>query len=154
MYDATESRDSGGIVQGPYHPALRIEVLKGFFLVPDMVARGYDIGPDREQLVAYFFRDANFSLTQMTHVRFDALLFGCILKLLEPYFCSKNRNRRFIASLYFVAGGLLFISFIGNFNKYGWFSYTLVYSASGFLLISALTGFTPLKNLTENGLKG
>jgi len=100
----------------------------------------------------YFFCDISFPLTQMTHVRFDALLFGCILKLLEPYFCSKNHNRRFMAALYFIVGGLLFISFLESFNRSGWFSYTLVYIASGCLLISALTGFTPLKNLTENKL--
>ncbi len=87
---------------------------------------------------------------QVTHVRFDALLFGCILRILQPKLLSlsqetKNRLRAFS----FALGSIIFVSFFMYFNKIGWFYYTLAYLGSGSLIISGLLGFVPLVSLSS-----
>ncbi|MBN1870432.1 MAG: acyltransferase [Candidatus Omnitrophica bacterium] len=98
----------------------------------------------------FFFRHPGYQLVQMTHVRFDALLFGGLLKMSEPYLYGAAHNRRWVSALSFVAGTALFIYVLKGFNRYVWFWYTLIYISSGILIVSALTGFRPLNDVLQN----
>jgi len=94
---------------------------------------------------------ANPTLTHRTHLCFDALLFGCLLKLLEPYFSQKQAlEKKNTALIYFIMGILIYVFLICEYKKFIWFFYTLSYVAPGFLIISAITGFAPLKKISEN----
>src|SRR3989338_3237555 len=103
----------------------------------------------------YFFKDVhspnNPGVWQVTHVRFDALIFGCLLKVWENALSfNKSPHNRLFAILFFALGFIVFLSFLFQFNKIGWIDYTLVYLAAGAMLVSALKRFHPLIVLTEN----
>lgn len=104
----------------------------------------------RYMYVHYF----GYFLFQTTLFRIDALMFGCLLRLLEPHLLSIKREFwKFCSPLCFVCGAVIFISFyLDGFDKFSWYSYALAYLASGLLLVSALTGCSGLKFLTENRL--
>lgn len=103
----------------------------------------------------YFFKDVhslnNPGVWQVTHVRFDALIFGCLLRVWENALSfNKSSHNRLLAVLFFALGFALFLSFFFRFNKVGWTDYTLVYLATGAMFVSALKRFHPLIVLTEN----
>jgi peptidoglycan/LPS O-acetylase OafA/YrhL len=90
------------------------------------------------------------SVWQATHLRFDALLFGCLLKIGEPYLVPVHLCRRSLhACFYFALGMYSFVSFFIRFNKIGWLDYMLVYWACGSLILAALNGYTPLVKILE-----
>ena len=93
-------------------------------------------------------------LAQPTHVRFDGLMFGCLLRFLEPHFRKmfSTDGGRWLPALCFIAGTLIFISFYTEFDPRGWSDYTLLYMAAGFLVVSSLGDFAPMKLFTENRL--
>lgn len=84
-------------------------------------------------------------LTQMSHVRFDGLIFGCLIKLAEPTLTAlKPPGQKVLKMMCFGTAMILWGTFYMKFNKVGWGYYTAVYLASGLLITSALLDFTPL----------
>ena len=55
---ASVAGHAGGEVGGSQQPRLGADVVDGLALRPDVVARGHDIDPPAEQLIADFPRDA------------------------------------------------------------------------------------------------
>jgi len=86
---------------------------------------------------------------QMTHVHFDALVFGCLLRFGEQWF-SIQKSRRTKGWIFFTIAFLIYFSFVFRFSQIVWFYSTLAYLASGLILSSALCGFKPLVDLGEN----
>jgi len=103
----------------------------------------------------YAMRDFRFGSGSMpyhmlndTHIRFDALLFGCVIKLLENQLLAlKDFFKRFFRSAFFVLGFMIFFSFLFRFRLFGWECYTLAYIATGFIIASALLGHKPLNQI-------
>ena len=83
---------------------------------------------------------------QMTHVRFDALIFGCLLRFVEEWFIV-SKFRKFYGMVFFMIAFLIYFSFTVKFDKTIWFYSTLAYLASGFILVAALYGFKPLVDI-------
>ena len=82
------------------------------------------------------------NVTQTTFYRRDALLFGCILKLLEPYYLKIKGPARVVLSYILLALSIsIFVYF--NFKKGAgdliicWDKYFLAYISAGCLLVSA-----------------
>jgi len=92
-----------------------------------------------------------FESTGFTHLRFDALLFGCVLKLLEnKLLVLKRFFYRIFSSVFFILAFMIFLSFFFRFKLFGWECYTLAYIASGFIIASALLGHAPLNKVLSN----
>ncbi len=92
---------------------------------------------------------------QISHIRFDALLFGCLIRLLEPQLHkAKNFLGQGLAPACFGAGVLIFCLFIFKYNVphciLQWHLYTLSYVGTGFVLVSALLHFKPINAFLEN----
>lgn len=87
----------------------------------------------------------------MTHVRFDALIFGCLLRILyEQTWFANAIASPFIRTTLFLLSFLSFTYFyIFSFNIICWWHYTLIYVGSGCAILSALGGFPPLRIITE-----
>jgi peptidoglycan/LPS O-acetylase OafA/YrhL len=88
--------------------------------------------------------------TNTTFFRIDALLFGCLLRLFEPYYADHFKWSNSFATLCFLMGGLIFIFFIINDFLFQWGYFVLAYIASGLMILSAYGGFRPLISVTEN----
>jgi peptidoglycan/LPS O-acetylase OafA/YrhL len=92
-------------------------------------------------------------LFQMSHLRFDALLFGCMIKLIEPVLTGQFISRlKFFPAACFLFSILLFYKLFLSFDPCRSTTYVFAYIASGFLIISAISGFRPLLALTENNV--
>ena len=85
---------------------------------------------------------------QATLFRIDALVFGCLLRFLEPYYEIKN-DWPFTKLLCFIAGIGIYIYFFvaGLFNH--WDPFLLGYLAPGFLLLAAYKNFQPFRLFME-----
>jgi peptidoglycan/LPS O-acetylase OafA/YrhL len=95
--------------------------------------------------------DSNPSLWQVTHVRFDALLMGCLIKCLEPYFYPKNAaasHMRFSLG-YFLIAEVLFLLLFFNQTFLKWEYYTVAYCATGCFLIFCLKPSNPIHWVLE-----
>ncbi|MCB9772231.1 MAG: acyltransferase [Candidatus Omnitrophica bacterium] len=89
-------------------------------------------------------------LFQQTHMRFDALVFGCLIKLLESYLLNIPRWMSHIFKNLFVILGIIpFVYLYFHYFKYGWMYYTMVYCAAGFLIMAALLKQILLCFITE-----
>lgn len=91
-----------------------------------------------------------------THVRVDALLFGCLLKIIEPYFSMiKQNHRKILAHICAVVSLLIFLRFIlVGFSSWKWIEYTLTYVAAGLLIASCILHDHWLNKILEiNGLR-
>lgn len=73
-----------------------------------------------------------------TFYRYDALIFGCLLRLLEPeFFKIPKKHWKILSTLCLISGLSIFLSFIVfGFNKIKLFSYPLAYFASGLLIVA------------------
>ncbi len=92
-------------------------------------------------------------LFQMTHLRIDALLMGCVIKLTEPFWAGLAVSRwRFLSGGCCLASGGLFYLLFLRFDPCRSMHYVGAYLASGFLLVSALIGFRPLLAVTQNAV--
>jgi len=81
----------------------------------------------------------------------DALLCGCMIKLMEPFLTGPFIARlKLFPSICFILSIALFYDLFLKFDPCRSMTYVAAYLASGFLLISALTCFRPLLILTEN----
>ena len=90
---------------------------------------------------------------QMTHLRFDALFFGCLMKLFEPQLaCAQKKYAGFIGPSAFLLSVTLFVYISLNFDHRNGHHFTLAYIASGLLIVSALNNFVILKAMIENKL--
>ncbi len=90
-------------------------------------------------------------LFQKSHLRFDALALGCLIKALEPYFIQIRENAKsIIARGSFIAGISIFVFLFINYQLNHWEHYTAAYVASGLLIISGLLNYGPLVHMTEN----
>lgn len=87
---------------------------------------------------------------QQTHMRFDALIFGCLIKLIEPYLLRTPRWLGHVLKHSFVVIGiapLVYLYF--HYFKYGWMYYTMVYGAAGCSIMAGLLKQNPLCFITE-----
>jgi peptidoglycan/LPS O-acetylase OafA/YrhL len=84
---------------------------------------------------------------QMTHLRFDALAFGCLLCFTEKMF----GNRRFYGGVFAMLTILILFAFFINFQHTIWYYPTLAYLGAGFVLAAALCGFKPVLDLGRIG---
>lgn len=92
-------------------------------------------------------------LFQMSHLRLDALFFGCMIKLMEPFITGPFMTRFKILPLgCFLLSMALFYKLFLSFDPCRSTTYVFAYLASGLLLIAALSGFRPLLILTENSI--
>jgi len=88
---------------------------------------------------------------QMTHFRFDGLVFGCCLKLGEPFLAAQDPQKdKYLAPLAFICSLFIFLYISLNFNYQNWYHYTLAYVATGLLFAAALRGLYLLKIVAEN----
>jgi peptidoglycan/LPS O-acetylase OafA/YrhL len=90
-----------------------------------------------------FHNDNDVYFYQMTHVRFDALVFGCLLRFSEKKFV----NKRFLGGILVLLSIIILFSFCFSFYHTVWFYSTLAYLVSGFLLAAGLCGFKPMVDL-------
>ncbi len=102
----------------------------------------------------FAFRDVvstnNPLVWQVTHVRFDGLMFGCLLRVLEKDIMALGpAARKWAGFLLFVTGTALFTAFVFKFSKNVWYYYTLAYVASGSLIVSGLLDYQPLVRLNS-----
>lgn len=90
-------------------------------------------------------------LFQTTPYRIDALMFGCLLKVIEPHVYKISRPMwQILSSFCCLTGLLIYVKFIRDgFYLEGWISYVYAYVAAGLLMVSALMGFRPLIFLSE-----
>ena len=89
--------------------------------------------------------------SKTTFFRIDALIFGCLLKFLEPYYqVKKSDKKNYLTILCFLAGVLIYGYFIvfGFLNH--WDPFLLAYLASGCMFIATYRGFWLLKVVSEN----
>jgi peptidoglycan/LPS O-acetylase OafA/YrhL len=86
-----------------------------------------------------------------THLRFDALIMGCLLRLLYNDTSLKIQIQRpLVRQMLFLGGLVITLWFLFNtFLFTCWWHYTLIDIAFCLFLMSALGGFAPLKALTE-----
>jgi peptidoglycan/LPS O-acetylase OafA/YrhL len=84
----------------------------------------------------------------MTHVRYDALVFGCFICFMQDYF----RKRRGLGPIFAVFSLLMLFSFFFYFKHRIWFYYTFAYLAAGSVLAAALAGYRPVIDLGKIGL--
>lgn len=90
-------------------------------------------------------------LWQMSHVRFDVLIWGCLLKLIEPSLRNlPSRWKEGCAVVCFWLGGAIFLSFYFRYDCLVWWYYTASSTATVLLMVSALLGFSPLIRFMEN----
>jgi peptidoglycan/LPS O-acetylase OafA/YrhL len=87
---------------------------------------------------------------QYTHLRFDGLLFGCLLRFVYPFFMKTQKRMVTGRSVLFILGLFIFVFLFNVFVKIRWWDYTLAYMASGFLIMSGALGFRPLCLVLEN----
>ena len=92
--------------------------------------------------------------SQTTLYRIDALLFGCVLKLFEPYLCKRDNQARLLIPFYFIAGVYLFYYLWLVVNPYSnvicWDKYLITYFATSLLFLSAYQRFEPFNWILEN----
>jgi peptidoglycan/LPS O-acetylase OafA/YrhL len=93
------------------------------------------------------------AIWQKTQFRFDALIFGCLIRLLEPLLSNGQRTHdKAIASFSFISSFVIFMYLTFCFAYSIWYHYTLAYLAVGLLIIASLKGFLLLKNFIESPL--
>jgi len=101
------------------------------------------------------FNSPSGASTFATHVRADALMFGCLLKVLEPLMARLPRQRYpFISFVLLSASSVIFFSVIQNpFMTLEAWILTLVYVGAGLLLAGLLLNpFKPVGYFFENKL--
>ena len=86
---------------------------------------------------------------QKTHLRFDALIFGCFLRFAEEWLVRLGK-KKFSGVLFFIAAVLIYSFLVLKAQHTIWFHTTLMYLAAGFILCAALCGFKPLLEVGEN----
>lgn len=90
-------------------------------------------------------------LRQQSHVRFDNLIFGCMIKMIEPYLNQIHDNLKKIMAGGFCFVGLAFFTFLFiNYKTDAWSHFSIAYTATGFLIMSGLMKFDPLVKFAEN----
>lgn len=94
----------------------------------------------------------NPKFIQYTHVRFDALLFGCVLRLFFPFLLKIQNKLVIFRMILFVIGSVLFVGISFVFIKIRWWDFTLAYLASGSLILSGVLLYRPLIGVLENPL--
>ncbi|MDP2653643.1 MAG: acyltransferase [Candidatus Omnitrophota bacterium] len=99
------------------------------------------IGIDKG-LVPYLFDSAH--AFQTTHYRIDALMFGCLLKYLEPWLSPPPGKRDTAGAVFFFAAGILLYAYLiwTGVMRFVWFTYMIAYLAPGAIFISALKGLS------------
>lgn len=89
-------------------------------------------------------------LFQMTHLRFDALLIGCLIKLYEPSLTKwPVLWKKWGGLLCSAASVVCFIVLFKHFDPCRSSGYVFAYSLGGLLLLAAILGFRPLLFLAE-----
>lgn len=85
-------------------------------------------------LIRWFSSPFLPGLQQMTHIRVDAILFGCLLKLFEPFLKNIFTNR--ITWIFFLFNCLIIVGFgMRSLNYHDWYPYPLVYFFAGGLMM-------------------
>ncbi len=88
-----------------------------------------------------------------THIRADALMFGCLIKIYEhqKIFDSFKNHRVLISSCCVLISLAIYSWFFWKgFSFSSWYAYTLAYIAPGLLIIACLHSFAFLKNIFQN----
>ncbi len=83
-------------------------------------------------------------LWQYTHVRFDALIFGCLLRFVYENISQRKQWIGMIRIVFLILGATLFVFVFNTYSSVLWWSHTLVYISSGLLMMSGVLGFRPL----------
>ena len=99
------------------------------------------------------------AIIQTTSFRMDALMVGCLLRLLEPYYEHCSIKLKVFAALCGVVGIAIYVGFISLtvscFYSSQWYSFTLAYLAPAFLIFAAYQllpqGIVPFKILSWIG---
>lgn len=86
---------------------------------------------------------------QATHLRFDALVFGCLLRLIFPLFEEKLKQDKILPIILFLISAGLFMCVFYYYHKLRWCDYTTVYMACGLLVIAVVGGCWPLTRILE-----
>jgi peptidoglycan/LPS O-acetylase OafA/YrhL len=89
---------------------------------------------------------------QSTFFRADAIIFGCIIKLLEERVLSLPNPKGFSGFLACCISGYLWWFLIDHGTTDVWYYYTIAYVASGFLIIACLLKVVFIKELLEYDL--
>lgn len=103
------------------------------------IARYFSFSPGRPELLS------------MTHLRVDALLIGCLLRLCEESISVRWARKPWRIVLFF-AGSALLVSAILDTNLYSWWPYTATYLATACIISAALNGNPVILKLLENNI--
>ncbi|MBL8014275.1 MAG: acyltransferase [Candidatus Omnitrophica bacterium] len=86
---------------------------------------------------------------QFTHRRFDALVFGCWLRLMIPCLAVLKEKFKIIPSVSFLLGCVLFSCLFLTRPFVNWQDYFMLYISCGFILLSVILDLTILVNILE-----
>lgn len=90
-------------------------------------------------------------LFQKSHLRFDALILGCLLKIFEPYFNQLQLQFKKILGNSCLALGILAFLFLHfKYDIYQSKFYAIAYIASGLLLLAGIMNQPLILKITEN----
>lgn len=98
----------------------------------------YSIG----QLDTEYVLTRLLNFRQRTHYKVDALIFGCLLKLLEPYYSNGRYHWRVVAKFCMIIGLSIYTwFFVNGVHSDLWYTNTLSYLAAGSLMFAAYHGY-------------
>jgi len=86
---------------------------------------------------------------QFTHRRFDALVFGCFLRLVLPFLIQWKQKLPFMPLAFLISGGLVCIGLINQDHLTAWFDYLFLYASCGLILLSIVLGSGLLNKFLE-----
>lgn len=86
---------------------------------------------------------------QFTHRRFDALVFGCLLRLTFPFLTAMKEKFKYIPALFLVSGGIFFGCVFHGDPPVHWFDYSMLYMSCGFVLFAVALDFGLLTKVLE-----
>ncbi len=89
---------------------------------------------------------------EYTHCHADGLVFGALLRFAFPWIVQQSSKRPNLPVFFFMASAVLFVIIFNFYDRLCWWHYTMVYVASGFLMLSGLLGCRPLMCILENKL--
>lgn len=111
----------------------------------------------RWKLGPSIFRDDGLPYYQMTHLRIDAILIGCVLKLAEPYLLKlldTESAAKYLLPAASLIGGVVIMGYVYINIPYSWdmvpFIFTIHYLAIAMLIVATYRSTLPSRLLLEN----
>lgn len=91
----------------------------------------------------------DLNLWQKTHIIFDALIFGCLVRAFYSFTEISLHHARIIRRWLLFAGGAIALYLLYSINDVRWYEYTFIYISAGCLILSGVLGSRPLVLILE-----